>query len=105
MSVLSLTILTLLSLIALYCMNGQGGRGVNNNIIRNAIGIYILILGLISLTKIGSGLIQGFYLGVSSVVISVLSLFILKNNYKQCRILNSLGIIIATLATYFSYMN
>lgn len=105
MSTLSLIILILLSLVALYCMNGQGGSGVKNNIVRNSIGIYILILGLISLTKVSSGLIQGFYLGILSVVLSIFTLFIFKKNYKQCRVLNSIGIIIATFATYFSYLN
>ncbi|MEG0250326.1 MAG: hypothetical protein RR561_05640 [Peptostreptococcus sp.] len=104
MSSAGLIILILLSLFAIYCMVGKNGRGVKNYIIRNTVGVYVMILGLLSILKSNLGLIQGFYFGLVTFVISILTLFVFKKDYKKCQILNIIGIVIGTIATHFAYI-
>ena len=103
MSKIGLIILIIISLIAAYSMIAGKGRGVNNYIVRNIVGVYILILGLLSILRSNLGLIQGFYLGIAAVVISIITLFIIKRDFSKTKYLNLLGIAIGVLAMYFSY--
>lgn len=105
MSKSGLIILLIVSLFAIYCMVGEKGRGVNNYVIRIYVSIYVLILGMLAILRSSSGLIQGFYAGILALVIAILSLFVFKRDYKKCQILNILGIIVGTIATYYSYLN
>ena len=104
MSLTGMIVLILLSAFAAYCMLGKNGKGAENYIIRNTIGVYVMILGLLSIIKSNLGLIQGFYLGIVTLIISVLSLFVFKRDYKKCQILNVIGIIVGVIATYFAYI-
>lgn len=104
MSLTGLIIMVLISLFAIYCMIGRGGRGVRNYIIRNAVGVYMMILSILSIIKSSLGMIQGLYLGGITLVISILTLFIFKTDYKKCQLLNILGIILGTIGTYFAYI-
>lgn len=104
MSLSGLIVLILFSLFAIYCMIGKNGRGVKNYIIRNTVSVYVMILGLLSIIKSNLGLIQGFYLGLVTFFISILTLFVFKKDYKKCQILNIIAIVIGTVATYFAYI-
>ncbi|WP_101772968.1 hypothetical protein [Peptostreptococcus faecalis] len=105
MSISGTIILIAMSLFAIYCMVGKNGRGYKNYVIRNSVGVYILILGLLSILRSGNGLIQSLYLGLFSVLLAFLSLIIFKKEPKRCQILNIIGIVVSTYATYLSYIN
>ncbi len=104
MSLVGLIFLLLLSAFAIYCMIGQQGRGAKNYIIRNTVGVYVMILGILAILKSNSGLVQAFYLGLITFIISIMSLFVFKRNYKRCQILNIVGILIGIIASYISYI-
>ena len=104
MSFTGLIILILLSIFAVYCMVGRGGKGAQNYIIRNTIGVYVMVLGLLAILKSNLGLIQGFYLGIATFAISILSLFVFKKDYKKAQILNIVGIVIGVIGTYLAYI-
>lgn len=104
MAISSMVILIPLSLFAIYCMLGKNGRGARNYIIRTTIGIYVLVLGTLSILKSNTGLQEAIYFGVAAVVLSILSLFVFKNDYEKCKIINVIGVILGTIATFLSYI-
>lgn len=97
-----LIILGILLVFFLYCIISK--TLAKNYVVRNVVGIYILILGLLSIIRSSEGVIHGFYLGIISVIISGLSLIIFKKDYKKCQILNAIGILVASIGTYFAYI-
>lgn len=105
MSISGLVILIILSLLVVLFVIGKDGRGVNNYIVRNKAAVYSLILSLLAIIKSNQGMVQGFYMGLLSFILSLLVLTVYKKKYDICRILLVISIVLATIATYFSYIN
>ncbi|KGF12241.1 hypothetical protein HMPREF1639_06355 [Peptostreptococcus sp. MV1] len=105
MSISGLVILIILSLLVVLFVIGKDGRGVNNYIVRNTAAVYSLILSLLAIIKSNQGMVQGFYMGLLSFILSLLVLTVYKKKYDICRILLVISIVLATIATYFSYIN
>lgn len=106
MGILGLVILIALSLILICSLVFKNGWGAKNYLMKNIAGIYVFCLGLLSVMKATTnGMEEGIYLGFLGLIISILTLFVFKKNYKMSLRLNILGIIVVTVATYFSYMN
>lgn len=98
-----LLFLSLLLIVSLFIKNRWGAK---NYILKNVVGIYILCLGLLSVMKaFTNGMEEGLYLGFVGLVIAFLALFVFRKNYRLSFRLNIIGIVISTIAVYFSYMN
>lgn len=104
MSRSGLVILVILSLVVVGFVIGKNGKGANNYIVRNTAAVYSLILSLLAIVKSNQGMIQGFYMGVLAFILGFLVLTVYKKRYDFCRILLIVGIVLATVATYFSYI-
>lgn len=104
MSLTGLIVLIFLSIFAIYCMLGRSEKGAQNYIIRNTVGVYVMVLGLLAIFKSNLGLIQGFYLGMVAFVLSILSLFVFKRDWKKSQIMNIAGVVLGVIATYFAYI-
>ncbi|MBF1063723.1 MAG: hypothetical protein HXL18_03175 [Peptostreptococcus sp.] len=104
MSRSGLVILVILSLVVVGFVIGKNGKGANNYIVRNTAAVYSLILSLLAIVKSNQGMIQGFYMGVLAFILGFLVLTVYKKRYDICRILLIVSIVLATVATYFSYI-
>lgn len=105
MSRSGMVILVILSLVVISFIIGKNGRGANNYIIRNTAAVYSLILSLLAIVKSNQGMVQGFYMGVLAFILSILVLTVYKKKYDICRIFLVVSVVLATFATYFSYIN
>ncbi|MDD7182801.1 MAG: hypothetical protein SPG13_03775 [Peptostreptococcus porci] len=97
-----LIILGILLVFFLYCCISN--TLAKNYVVRNVVGIYVLILGILSVIRSASGVIHGFYLGIVAIILSFLSLIVFKKDYNKCRIINIIALIISSIGTYFAYI-
>ncbi|WAW15677.1 hypothetical protein [Peptostreptococcus equinus] len=109
MSILGLIILLIFSGLAIYSLLAKGGRGVKNYIIRNFIGTYIFIISLLAIMKSSYGIAESLYLGIFSIL-AVISCIVIakrdvKSKYSKMRVIYIVGIIVATISIYMSYIN
>nr|WP_314277258.1 hypothetical protein [uncultured Peptostreptococcus sp.] len=105
MSQSGMLIMVILSLIVVSFSIGKNGRGVNNYIVRNTAVVYSMILSLLSIVKSEHGMVEAFYMGCISFIFGILVLTVYKKRYDICRILLIVSVVLATVATYLSYID
>ena len=103
MSISGLIILCVLLALALYGILAHDG--IKSYTIRNTVGIYSLVLGLLAMSRINRCGMIAVYMGIISLILSLLSLFIFKKDFNRCRLLLVLSLIMGTIGVYLSYID